>query len=99
MAAEIDAEIKSIVTDCYEQTRELLDSRSDDLQTIAESLLEVETLTGDEVGRLLEGADLDQIREARAEKEQRETARRGQDIRPDEPPIPGSGQSPQPTPA
>ena len=47
-AAEIDAEIKNIITTQYEKTEKILTEKRDILDKVAELLLEKETITGEE---------------------------------------------------
>lgn len=51
----IDSEVKSLVEESYKKAEFLLKKHSDDLKLLAEALLEYETLTGDEIKRLLSG--------------------------------------------
>ncbi len=52
-AIEIDNEIKSIVISCYEKTKEILENNIDKLHSLANALLEKETLSGDEIDKIL----------------------------------------------
>ena len=52
-AQEIDAEVKSIIGDCYRIAHDLIYSNQDKLQLIAESLLEYETLDGAQVAEIV----------------------------------------------
>ncbi len=52
-AREIDEEIENIIRKCYENDRELLSKRIKYLHILAETLLEVETIDGDPLKRLL----------------------------------------------
>ncbi|MBT9253776.1 MAG: ATP-dependent zinc metalloprotease FtsH [Brockia lithotrophica] len=54
IAYEIDLEIQRIIREQYERCRELLTAHRDQLTTIAEALLKVETLSGEEIKALLE---------------------------------------------
>ena len=54
-AAAIDVEVKKILDACYTKAREIIIHHRDDLIKIAESLLEHETLTGQELIDLLDG--------------------------------------------
>ncbi|TDI59941.1 MAG: ATP-dependent metallopeptidase FtsH/Yme1/Tma family protein [Alphaproteobacteria bacterium] len=54
----IDSEIRRFVDDAYEFTRKVLREKSADLETIAQALIEYETLTGDELRALLDGEDI-----------------------------------------
>jgi len=54
-AREIDTEIKVLIDTAYQQARELLLTHIDDLHRLTAALLEYETLTGDDVGRIMRG--------------------------------------------
>jgi cell division protease FtsH len=54
-AQKIDTEIHRIVDECYSKARQILTDKRQDLTTLAEGLLEYETLTGDEIVALLKG--------------------------------------------
>ena len=54
-AVEIDAEIRRIVQESYEQARQILESHRDGLVRVAEALLELETIDGEEVRRMIIG--------------------------------------------
>ncbi len=54
-AKTIEDEIRRIVTDGYEKARQILTDRNDDWEALSLALLEFETLTGDEIDRLLAG--------------------------------------------
>jgi len=54
-ARVIDAEIKRLVQAGYEEAKRILTERIEDLHTLAKSLLEYETLTGDEIRNALKG--------------------------------------------
>lgn len=51
----IDAEVKKIVSRCYERARELIEKNRDKLLKIAEALLEKEILSSDEINALING--------------------------------------------
>ena len=51
----IDAEIKRLVADGYDEAKHILTERRDDLEVLAKGLLEYETLSGDEIKDLLNG--------------------------------------------
>lgn len=53
-AAEIDAEIKSIIDGCYKRCTQILNENKDKLTTVAELLLDKEKIEGDEFDRLFE---------------------------------------------
>lgn len=52
-AQKVDEEVRAIVDDAFKVTEKLLKSKLDDLHTLAKTLLEFETLTGDEIQKLL----------------------------------------------
>ncbi|MEO0496654.1 MAG: cell division protein FtsH, partial [Pseudomonadota bacterium] len=51
----IDAEIKALVDEGYETARKVLTEKNDDFETLAQGLLEYETLSGKEIQDLLDG--------------------------------------------
>jgi cell division protease FtsH len=52
---KIDAEIRRLVEDGYQEANTILTEKRADLDTLAKGLLEFETLTGDEIKDLLLG--------------------------------------------
>lgn len=54
----IDDEIKRIVDEALKRAKEILTEKKSDLEKLAKSLLEHETLTGDEIRDLLEGKEI-----------------------------------------
>ena len=54
----IDSEVKAFVERGLSRARQLLSDHIDQLHTIAQALLEFETLTGEEIKRLIAGEDL-----------------------------------------
>jgi cell division protease FtsH len=54
----IDDEVKAIVDEGYETAKRILTERRDDLERLAQGLLEYETLTGAEIGRIMRGEPL-----------------------------------------
>ncbi len=55
----IDAEVRRIVDQGYETARRILTEKRDDLERLAQGLLEYETLTGGEIAKVLRGEPLD----------------------------------------
>ena len=55
LAAKVDAEIKLLVEEAYESCRRILKDKRDALESIAQGLLEYETLTAEEIKALLRG--------------------------------------------
>ncbi|HRC56124.1 MAG: ATP-dependent zinc metalloprotease FtsH [Myxococcales bacterium] len=58
-AQRIDAEIRRIVLEQYERAKTILNERRDQLERIADALLEYETLDGDDIDRVLGGEKLE----------------------------------------
>jgi cell division protease FtsH len=58
-ALAIDGEIKRLVEDGLTRAREVLNTNVDQLHKIAQALLEFETLTGDEILRLVDGGEIE----------------------------------------
>ncbi len=54
-ASEIDEEVKNIVEACFEEAKAILSEHMDKLQTVAEALLEIETLSGEQFELLYSG--------------------------------------------
>lgn len=50
----IDSEVQRILDECYAKTKSLLESKLDKLHLVAQSLLECETLSGEEIRLLIE---------------------------------------------
>lgn len=55
----IDAEVKSIVMNGYDRAKQVLTDNIDQLHRLAAALLELETLSGDEIKRVLAGETID----------------------------------------
>ncbi len=51
----IDKEVKRIITETYNRTKELLSQNMDKLENLARALLEKETLTGEEIDKAING--------------------------------------------
>ena len=58
-AQAIDKEIRKVVEDGYARARHLLDKHRGELETLAQALLEYETLSGDEIKAVLAGEPID----------------------------------------
>ncbi|HHN68049.1 MAG TPA: ATP-dependent zinc metalloprotease FtsH, partial [Thermopetrobacter sp.] len=54
-AQKIDAEVRRILDEAYATAKKILTEKRDDLETLAQGLLEYETLSGDEIRDLLAG--------------------------------------------
>jgi cell division protease FtsH len=58
-AQTIDEEVKRIIDAAYADARRLIEANRDELEAIAQALLKYETLTGEEVRRVMAGEALD----------------------------------------
>jgi cell division protease FtsH len=55
----IDKEIRRVVDEGYERAKHLLDEHREELESLAKALLEYETLSGDEIKKVLAGETID----------------------------------------
>lgn len=67
IAFEIDKAIRSIVDECHEQARKLLEEHRDDVILIAETLISNETITADQIDYLLKNRKLPDVDEHKIE--------------------------------
>ncbi|WP_260482633.1 ATP-dependent zinc metalloprotease FtsH [Sphingomicrobium flavum] len=58
-AQKIDKEIRRLVEQGYDRAKQVLTDYSEELETLAQALLEYETLSGEEITTLLEGGNID----------------------------------------
>ncbi len=58
-ARTIDSEVRRLVDGGYQEAKRILTERADDLDKLGRALLEYETLTGDEIFKVLRGEKLD----------------------------------------
>ena len=63
----IDCEIKKVINESKEKCEEILRNNTDQLEIIAQALLKYETLTGDEIKKLLNGEEIQQEQEIKIE--------------------------------
>ena len=61
-AQEIDEEIKRIVLKGYERAKKIIVDHRDELERLALALLEFETITGDDVNQLIQGATVEELK-------------------------------------
>ena len=101
MAEKIDQEIRVLLMGCYEKAQGLCKEHAGALERIAEALLELETLTGEDVDRLFDGATPAELLAERneAEEEQAAAEQKAIDRRPDEGAEPGGLPRPAGSPA
>ena len=67
----VDAEIKRLVTDGYNEAKQILQKHKKDWETLAKALIEYETLTGDEIKDVLAGKMVDKSKDAPVSEEKR----------------------------
>ncbi len=70
----VDAEIKRLVTDGYEEAKKILTKHKKDWETLALALMEYETLTGDEIKDVLDGKIVDKSKDAPVPEEKKTKA-------------------------
>lgn len=58
VAFEIDQEVRKIVNSCHDTARDLLEKHKKELENIANALMEHETLTAEQINRLVKGEDI-----------------------------------------
>lgn len=76
VASEIDAEIKFILEECYAETKSILTENSEKLEMVAQALLELETLDGDQFEALYTGNTTTEEIAEQAQKDAEEIKRR-----------------------
>jgi len=70
----IDSEVKRIVQSAYDRAKKLLQGNEQIMYNLAEALLERETLTGEELNKIMEGEPLPPFEKPGAKKPSRDTA-------------------------
>ena len=70
----VDAEIKRLVLDGYHNATQILKEKRKDWETLAEALMEYETLTGDEIKAVLAGEKINRDNETPVSEEKRTKA-------------------------
>ncbi len=60
----VDAEIKRLVTEGYEEAKKILQTHKKDWEKLANALMEYETLTGDEIKDVIKGKVVDKTKDA-----------------------------------
>jgi len=69
IAFEIDKEIRSIINDCYEQCKKIIRENMDLLKLIAETLIEEETITNEQIMNLVDHGTIEPLPQQKADKE------------------------------
>ncbi len=60
----VDAEIKRLVTTAYEQAKKMLQDKQKEWETLAQALMEYETLSGEEIQKVINGEKIDKSAES-----------------------------------
>ena len=60
VAFEIDEEVRKIVNGCHEKAREILEAHRKELIAIAEALIEYETLTSEQIEKVIRGESIEE---------------------------------------
>ena len=58
VAFEIDQEVRKIVNTCHDKAREILEAHKPELERIAKALMEYETLTAEQIQKVVKGEDI-----------------------------------------
>ena len=69
VAHEIDEEMRSIINNCYEKTKKIISENKDLLSLIANTLLEEETITKEEIDFLVEHGHLPEVETKKKEEQ------------------------------
>lgn len=67
----VDSEIKRLVTEAHEEALKILKAKKKDWETLAEAMMEYETLTGDEINAVIKGEKIDKSKDAPVKAEKR----------------------------
>lgn len=67
VAFEIDQEVRKIVNQCHDTAKEIISSHKKELESIASALMEYETLTSEQIQRVVNGEDISADFEVRSE--------------------------------
>ena len=59
VAYEIDQEVRKIINSCHTKAREILEAHKDQLIAIAEALIEYETLTAEQIQKVVQGESIE----------------------------------------
>ena len=63
VAFEIDQEVRNIIDQCHNKAKEIIGEHKDELVRIAKALMEYETLTSEQIERIVKGEPIDGIME------------------------------------
>ena len=79
VASEVDHEIRALLSQCYAETRELLKEYDDAFERVAQALLLIETLDGDQFERLFTGEATPETIKAEFDSELKDIERRNKE--------------------
>jgi cell division protease FtsH len=74
VALEIDHEVRAIITECYDKAKEVLTLHKDVVTLVADHLLEIETLTREDIYELVKTGKLDWWERKKAKQEAEKVA-------------------------
>ena len=101
---KIDAEVRRIVDDGFETARRILTEKADDLHKLAQGLLEYETLTGDEIVKVIAGDPLNRDEDATSDSDKpsltavpKKTRSKSKKTKSKSKPKAGGGMEPEPS--
>lgn len=85
VASEIDEEIRNIIEDCFRDCEDILTKNMDKLKTVADALLRLETLSGEQFERLYNGeitpGELEEEFHSKNEEREKENRREAEESR------------------
>jgi cell division protease FtsH len=64
-ARQIDREVEVLIRGAYTRAEKLLNDNKDKLELVAQALLQLETISGEDIKRLLDGATVEELKEAK----------------------------------
>ncbi|HEX7009034.1 MAG TPA: ATP-dependent zinc metalloprotease FtsH [Phycisphaeraceae bacterium] len=97
----IDQEVKALIDRTYAETRQLLEEHRDQLDALAKALLRYETLSRDEVDKIMRGQPLDKatVSDLLQAEKQKSRPTQGRTVQPDTPALDGDAPTAMPSPA
>ena len=80
VAFEIDQEVRKIVNGCHDKARKTLEAHRQELINIAEALMEYETLTSEEIEKIIHGEGLSKPTKDEAREEAQKSSETGETV-------------------
>ena len=80
VAFEIDQEVRKIVNGCHDKARKTLEAHRQELINIAEALMEYETLTSEEIEKIIRGEGLSKPTKDEAREEAQKSSETGETV-------------------